>query len=89
MSGRGEAQRINYIFNHALESLGVCVFVIATYPHVDVLIEFLNALTGWDATLEEVLRPASGSPISPGVQPPRRAHPLEYTVSGGLVGNRP
>jgi aldehyde:ferredoxin oxidoreductase len=89
-SGRGEAQRINYIFNHALESLGVCVFVIATYPHVDVLIEFLNALTGWDATLEEVL--TTGERVANMRQAfnlREGLNPLEYTVSGRLVGKPP
>ena len=46
-SGRGEAQKVDVVFNHALESLGVCVFVIATYPHVDLLLEFIRAVTGW------------------------------------------
>lgn len=89
-SGRGEAQKINVIFNHALESLGVCVFVIATYPHVDVLIEFLKAVTGWDATLEEVL--ATGERIANLRQAfniREGLNPLDYVVSGRLVGKPP
>ena len=89
-SGRGEAQKINVIFNHALESLGVCVFVIATYPHVDVLIEFLNAITGWDATLDEVL--TTGERIANLRQAfniREGLNPLTYAVSGRLVGKPP
>jgi aldehyde:ferredoxin oxidoreductase len=89
-SGRGEAQKIDVIFNHALESLGVCVFVIATYPHVDVLLEFLNAVTGWDVTLEELL--ATGERIANLRQAfniREGINPLEYIVSGRLEGRPP
>ena len=89
-SGRGEAQKINVIFNHALESLGACVFVIATYPHVDVLIEFLNAVTGWDTTVEEVL--ATGERVANLRQAfniREGLNPLDYVVSGRLVGKPP
>ena len=66
------------------------MFVIATYPHVDVLIEFLNALTGWDATLEEVL--TTGERVANMRQAfnlREGLNPLEYTVSGRLVGKPP
>jgi aldehyde:ferredoxin oxidoreductase len=89
-SGRGEAQRVNVIFNHALESLGVCVFVIATYPHVDALLEFINAVTGWDVSLEELL--ATGERIANLRQAfnlREGLNPLEYVVSGRLVGKPP
>jgi aldehyde:ferredoxin oxidoreductase len=89
-NGRGEAQKLNVIFNHALESLGVCVFVIATYPHVDVLVEFLNAITGWGTTLDAVLT------IGERIANLRQAfnvregmNPLEYSISGRLVGRPP
>jgi aldehyde:ferredoxin oxidoreductase len=89
-SGRGEAQKINVVFNHALESLGLCIFVVSHYPHVDLLIEFLNAVTGWDATVEEVL--TTGERIANLRQAfniREGLNPLEYVVSGRLEGRPP
>ena len=31
------------------------MFVIGMYPDVSVLLEFINAITGWDMTLDELL----------------------------------
>ena len=89
-SGRGETQKINVIYNHAMESLGVCAFVAATFPHVDTLMEFLNAVTGWDVTLEELL--TTGERIANLRQAfnlREGLNPLEYSVSGRLVGKPP
>ena len=74
-SGRGEAQKVDVVFNHALESLGVCVFVIATYPHVDALLDFINAVTGWDMTLEELLSIGESREPPAGLQHPRGSQP--------------
>jgi len=42
---------------HAASALGLCQFVIGSYPHVDQLIEALKAITGWeDITTEELLK---------------------------------
>ena len=89
-SGRGEAQKVDVVFNHALESLGVCTFVIATYPHVDALVAFLNAVTGWGMTLDELLT------VGERVANLRQAfnireglNPLDYVVSGRLEGRPP
>jgi len=89
-SGRGEAQKMNVIFNHALESLGVCVFVIATFPHVDVLLEFVGGLTGWDMDLEELLRAGERvANVRQAFNLREGLNPLEYQVSGRLEGRPP
>jgi aldehyde:ferredoxin oxidoreductase len=54
--GRGEAQRIGVLFNHVLEGLGSCIFVVSSFPDASVLIEFMNAITGWNTTIEETLK---------------------------------
>ena len=89
-SGRGEAQKVDVVFNHALESLGLCAFVAATYPHVDTLLEFINATTGWGMTLEELL--TTGERIANVRQAfniREGINPLEYVVSGRLEGRPP
>jgi aldehyde:ferredoxin oxidoreductase len=89
-TGRGEAQKVDVVFNHALESLGLCVFVVATYPHVDTMVEFINAVTGWDMTLEELL--VTGERIANLRQAfniREGLNPLDYVVSGRLEGKPP
>jgi aldehyde:ferredoxin oxidoreductase len=55
-TGRGEAQKIGMNYNHVVDSIGCCSFVFGTYPNASVLIEFLNAITGWKLTMEETLK---------------------------------
>jgi aldehyde:ferredoxin oxidoreductase len=89
-SGRGEAQKVDAVFIHALESLGLCQFVIGMYQDVNVLVEFINAITGWDMTLEELL--TTGERIGNLRQAfniREGLNPLEYVVSGRLEGRPP
>jgi aldehyde:ferredoxin oxidoreductase len=55
-AGRAPAQRIGMSFFHVIDCSGSCHFVTFTYPSADVLIEFLNAATGWNLTMEEILK---------------------------------
>jgi aldehyde:ferredoxin oxidoreductase len=42
---------------HAASALGLCQFVIGSYPHADQLVEALKAITGWeDISTEELLK---------------------------------
>lgn len=42
-------------YQHILACTGMCLFVNMAIPHVNVLTEFLNVLTGWDTTLDELV----------------------------------
>jgi aldehyde:ferredoxin oxidoreductase len=55
VTGRGKAHKIGSNFNHVVYSAGLCLFVYGSYPHVNVFIEFMNAVTGWNATIDEFL----------------------------------
>jgi aldehyde:ferredoxin oxidoreductase len=61
-TGRGRAHRIAASFQHSLMCCGVCLFVNMTYPHKDVIAEFMAAVTGWDVTTEELV--ATGERIA-------------------------
>ncbi len=88
--GRGEAQRVNVMFNHAVEGLGLCLFVMATYPHVDLLLDFVKAATGWDVTVEEVLRTGERIGTLRHLFNLREGfNPLTYRISGRMTGNPP
>jgi aldehyde:ferredoxin oxidoreductase len=54
--GRGLNHKISTNYMHAASALGLCQFVIGSYPHADQLVEALKAITGWqDITTDELL----------------------------------
>jgi len=54
--GRGYYHKTSTNFMHAASALGLCQFVIGSYPNPDQLIEMMKAVTGWeDLTIEELL----------------------------------
>jgi aldehyde:ferredoxin oxidoreductase len=54
-SGRGKAHKVGSCFQHSLMCCGVCLFVNMTYPHKDVIAEFMQAVTGWDIDTAELI----------------------------------
>ncbi len=54
-SGRGEAQKRAVCFEQVSECVGCCMFVFDSYPGANTFVEFLNAITGWNLTLEDVV----------------------------------
>jgi aldehyde:ferredoxin oxidoreductase len=55
-SGRGKAHKIGSNFNHVMYCSGLCLFVYGAYPNVNLFREFMNAATGWNASLDEFLQ---------------------------------
>jgi aldehyde:ferredoxin oxidoreductase len=55
-AGRGKARKIGTDFNHVMVSAGLCIFVYGCYPHVDLVIKFLNLATGWNYTMDDLLK---------------------------------
>jgi aldehyde:ferredoxin oxidoreductase len=53
--GRGKAHKVGSSFQHSLMCCGVCLFVNMCYPHKDVIAEFMQAVTGWDITTDELV----------------------------------
>ncbi len=54
--GRGIPHAIGNNFNHMANSIGTCIFVIQGLPHIDDFIHGLKVMSGWDITLEELLK---------------------------------
>lgn len=55
-AGRGPYHKASTNYLHAASALGLCHFVIGSYPHADQLVEALRLITGWDdLTTEELL----------------------------------
>ncbi|MBN2239626.1 MAG: aldehyde ferredoxin oxidoreductase family protein [Dehalococcoidales bacterium] len=55
ISGRAVAHKRGSNFNHIVNCTGMCAMVYGSFAHVDAVAEFLNAVTGWDTTTEELL----------------------------------
>ena len=54
-SGRGPHHKLAAEYVHVVNSCGLCMFVMMCAPN-DEVHEWINAVTGWDMTLEEVRR---------------------------------
>ncbi len=53
---RGVPHKIGKSFTHAYNAAGVCMFVIACLPHGNAFVDSLNSVTGWNLTMEDVLK---------------------------------
>ena len=54
-AGAGLGQKTIASFNHVINSSGMCQIVMGTFPSVSTVVDFMNAVTGWGVTLEELL----------------------------------
>jgi len=53
--GRGQVHRIASDMFHVINSLGLCQIMYACLPHIDAVVSFVNAATGWNTTIEELI----------------------------------
>jgi aldehyde:ferredoxin oxidoreductase len=54
-TGRGEAHKKGSNFQHALMCVGMCLFVNMAVPDPDDIARFLNMVSGWDVTTDELV----------------------------------
>lgn len=54
--GRAPATRVSQSMACFVQSTGLCAFLVGAYPHVDTFIEFMKSATGWDLTVDEILK---------------------------------
>ena len=89
-SGRGQIYKTGSNFQHFLMCSGICLFVYMSLPHVDVLTEFMRAVTGWDITTDELV--VTGERIANIRQAfniREGINPLQYEISGRILGKPP
>ncbi|MFC1988786.1 aldehyde ferredoxin oxidoreductase family protein [Chloroflexota bacterium] len=55
-SGRGEAHKIGSNFTHIANCAGMCLFMYMCIPAAEAIVEFMRNVTGWDVTLDELLK---------------------------------
>jgi aldehyde:ferredoxin oxidoreductase len=77
-------------FQHVLMCSGMCLFVYMSLPHVDVITEFMRAITGWDVTLDELI--TTGERIASMRQAfnvREKINLRQYEVPGRILGRPP
>lgn len=89
-SGRGEVHRIGSSFFHAISSAGMCIFMYGSLPTVDAVAEFLNAVTGWDITNDELIKTGERiANLRHAFNIREGLNPLQFRVPGRVLGIPP
>jgi len=89
-AGRGEAHRIGSNFNHALVCAGMCLFVYWAFPNIDPVAEFMNAVTGWNVTNDELLKTGERiSNLRQAFNIREGLNPLQFKVPDRVLGKPP
>ncbi|MFC1952204.1 aldehyde ferredoxin oxidoreductase family protein [Chloroflexota bacterium] len=88
--GRGEAHKIASNHHHFMTSAGMCEFMYWSFHSADAIHEFINAITGWDTTMDEVLK--TGERISNmrhAFNLREGLNPLQFKVPDRVLGRPP
>lgn len=89
-SGRGEAQRISSNFHHVMNSAGMCLFMYISLPDAKAVTEFISAVTGWDVTMDELIKTGERiTNIRHAFNIREGLNPLEFKVPDRLLGRPP
>jgi aldehyde:ferredoxin oxidoreductase len=89
-SGRGELHKIGSNFQHSLVCSGFCLFVYLTLPSVDVVAEFMRAVTGWDVTNDELIKTGERiANIRQAFNIREGINPLHFKIPNRVLGKPP
>jgi aldehyde:ferredoxin oxidoreductase len=89
MAGRGAASKMGSDFFHAISCLGLCMFGVAFMP-ASAITDFLNLTTGWDFTIEDVLKTGERvANIRQAFNSREGISISDYKVPGRVSGNPP
>lgn len=88
--GRGEAHKIGHSFSHVVSSSGTCLFLYWALPSVHAFVDFMRAVSGWDLTIEELIKTGERiTNIRHAFNLREGLNPLEYKIPGRIIGNPP
>lgn len=89
-TGRSEAYKVGSNFSHIVSSTGTCLFLFWCLPSVDVFVQFMRSVSGWDLTVDELLQTGERiANIRHAFNLREGLNPLEFKVPGRIVGNPP
>jgi aldehyde:ferredoxin oxidoreductase len=89
-AGRGELHKMGSNFQHAAVCAGICEFIYFNLPSVDSIAEFISAVTGWDITIDELLKTGERiSNIRQAFNVREGLNPLQFKVPDRVIGKPP
>jgi len=89
MAGRGVASKMGSDLFHAISSLGLCMFGVGFMP-ASAITDFLNLTTGWNFTIEDVLKTGERvANIRQAFNSREEISISNYKVPGRVSGNPP
>jgi aldehyde:ferredoxin oxidoreductase len=87
-SGRAEAHKLGSDFSHVVSCTGTCVFGFWAMPDVSSFIDFMNAVSGWDFTREEIFQTGERiANIRQAFNIREGLNPLAYKIPGRIYGH--
>ncbi len=89
-SGRAEAHKLGSDFSHVVSCSGTCLFGFWAMPDVNSFIDFMNAVSGWDFTIEELFKTGERiANIRQAFNIREGLNSLQFKVPGRVYGNPP
>ncbi len=77
-------------FQHVLMCSGMCLFVYMALPNLDVITEFMKAITGWEVTLDELVTTGERiANIRQAFNLRERINLRQFEVPGRIIGRPP
>lgn len=90
MKGRGKLQKAGSSLYHIVNCSGLCSIAFSCMPTVNVLPEYMKAITGWDITVEELFLTGERiANIRQAFNIREGLNSLEYKVPGRVMGVPP
>ena len=89
-SGRGQVHRRASNMFHVINSLGLCQIMYACLPHIDVVVDMVNAVTGWKTTVDDLVETGERICTLRHLFNLREGiNPLQHEVPGRALGKPP
>jgi aldehyde:ferredoxin oxidoreductase len=89
-SGRAQAHKLASDFSHVVSCSGTCLFGFWAMPDVSSFIDFMNVVSGWDFTREEIFKTGERiANIRQAFNIREGLNPLEYKIPGRIYGHPP
>ena len=87
-SGRAQAHKLGSDFCHVVSCTGTCIFGFWALPDVNSFIDFMNAVSGWDFTREEIFKTGERiANIRQAFNIREGLNPLKYEIPGRIYGH--
>lgn len=89
-ANEGNEYKIGSALHHVVNSSGMCAFVYSCLPNTGVLAELMSAVTGWDVTIEELIKTGERiANIRQAFNLREGLNLIQFKIPGRLLGRPP